>query len=397
MKKISILFYLVLSFVTFTSCEQQDEISALDATESEISIDQKSQINLNATTFSKEEIENNLCGEKTTDCELWAGQHMDAGNISVGNDNEYLYVKVFSESGFQNKHENVKMWIGTDLPSKRPAAGKFPTETKATVTGNSHTFKILLSSLDSWEDGECEQSFYIILHADVMVDDNGVSKAETAFGGCESGAGNAWWYYMDYTTSCCEDNNDDDQSDGKDDESDDDATLTDDCYSSFAAGNNEYTDRSYCFTYTDTEDNTLSGWYNEFSFVEQQDNHYTHPLYAKVEQCNTDPATWVEIGYVDIYLFSEGLGDAIQLFTTVKYHITKEDYELTEANLYFNHNDDPNYINSFDGHYNYDQSSAYWVPETSSFEKIPWPGAYYLGWGNYFVPNAKICKTTASD
>ena len=66
------------------------------------------------------------CGE-TKDVDLWAGQTIDAGDAPIYNDGDNLYVTVYSENGFQDGEEQIKMWIGADMTfTSRPNAGSLP-------------------------------------------------------------------------------------------------------------------------------------------------------------------------------------------------------------------------------------------------------------------------------
>lgn len=139
------------------------------------------------------------CGEQD-DC-LWAGQNIDAGYVKIGNDDKYLYITVHSEEGFQNETENIKIDVVTELPTNRPNAGGFPYKTTVSPEEKTSTFQIPLEDIiKGYGTGQCEPyKFYVLVHADVIA--NG--KGETAWGGCNPGAGKAWWFYSEYYTQCC--------------------------------------------------------------------------------------------------------------------------------------------------------------------------------------------------
>ena len=193
MKKLKLLLSLGILFFALYSCNEQLDIQGIE------SIDSKKELQKPFTKML-DDSEINYCGEPV-ECTLIAGQNIDAGKVTVINDGVNLYVKVYSKAGFQDVEENIKMWIGTEPPSKRPQAGHFPY--KVTESGDTYTFQIELSSIDAWggECGENTQPIYIILHADVITESG---SRETAFGGCIEGAGKAWWYYMEYNVQCCE-------------------------------------------------------------------------------------------------------------------------------------------------------------------------------------------------
>lgn len=196
MKKIKILLSLSILLFALYSCNEQLEVQGVELLDT---IDSNSAIQKEYIPSTSEM--DNFCGEPV-ECRLIAGQYMDAGLVTIRNDEDTLYVTVFSIAGFQDVDENIKMWVGTDLPKKRPPAGKFPY--KWTESGNSHTFVIPLSSIDGWDVscGENAEPLYIIVHADVLTESG---SKETAFGGCEEGGGKgAWWYYMEYKVECCD-------------------------------------------------------------------------------------------------------------------------------------------------------------------------------------------------
>jgi len=194
MKKLKLLFSLSILFFALYSCNEQLEVQGLESLESKKPI-------IKDLPVVSDGMEIDYCGTPVV-CPLVAGQNIDAGTVTVRNDDTYLYITVFSKAGFQDVDENVKIWAGTELPKKRPPAGHFPYKDK--VTGlTSPEYKIKLSDI-GW-DGECgenTQPLYIIVHADVLTMNDG---GQTAFGGCvEADTKGAWWYYMEYEAQCCD-------------------------------------------------------------------------------------------------------------------------------------------------------------------------------------------------
>jgi len=201
MRKFNYLFILFL-LISLISCDEQGSVDDLNS----------DQLNSKAsTTISKQfialpnDIAINYCGSSTYT--FWAGQNINAGTVVVGNDDQYLYVTANSTAGFQNVSENLKMWVGTDLSQMPqngqgvPTNGQFPY--KATVSGNSFTFKILLSDIFGEGGNYCPLDLYVVVHGDVMVSVNGQTSAQTAFGGDKKGTSNRWWYYINQKTVCC--------------------------------------------------------------------------------------------------------------------------------------------------------------------------------------------------
>lgn len=138
------------------------------------------------------------CGETTYT--LWAGQTIDAGTLTVANDETNLYVTYTTTGVFGTLH----LWVGTDmtlLPKNSqgtPVPGRFPYSVDASGL-TSYTFTIPLTSISFYN--TCGDVINVVAHAEVSI--NGGN--ETAFGGDITGTGtNRWYYYAAYTTACCQ-------------------------------------------------------------------------------------------------------------------------------------------------------------------------------------------------
>jgi len=193
MKKITLLFSAILALsLSFYSCEQ----SQIDPTDPD------------ATEFTETKPLNKITNsEKISYCYqeevcLWAGQHIDAGHVLIGNDDENLYITVYSKEGFAEGTEQIKINIVADLLTSRPPAGQFPYKYTTSPGETEVTFQISFAELSEHLQTSvtCADQFYVLVHADVIAD----GKSETAWGGCDDGAGNAWWFYIDYTAQCCD-------------------------------------------------------------------------------------------------------------------------------------------------------------------------------------------------
>lgn len=142
--------------------------------------------------------------------DFWAGQSKDAGSVTVYNDNTNLYVTVYSEFGFQNKDENLKMWLGSDLTtlprspgSGAPINGQFPYKVTLAPGVTTYTFTILLDDLQLIN--ACGDLLYVVVHGDVYNNDgNGGTETNTAYSGDNEGDGSRWWYYSNYVIQCCD-------------------------------------------------------------------------------------------------------------------------------------------------------------------------------------------------
>jgi len=201
MKKLA--FITIILLAAFTSCTKPENDQELVTFVNSAAIDEMAYVSmaksevLTEDDFPAEEILCNLKEYKFT-----AGQHIDAGNVLVGNDDEFLYIKITSTDGFQNVAENVKLWIGTSIFESRPSAGHFPF--KYDVAGGETT--LCLSFELSELQLKCDApEFYIAVHGDVFASEGDEEPSgETAWGGDNPGDGNAWWFYIAYEPECCE-------------------------------------------------------------------------------------------------------------------------------------------------------------------------------------------------
>lgn len=201
MKKINYLFLGIFLILGLASCSEE-----LNITEdlSLLSVEESTSALLVAETVSP------YCG--TLDYPIWAGQHTNAGTMIISNDETNLYVTVNSTEGFQDKAENIKMWLGTDLSTldgggiDRPSAGSFPYKATVAPGEKTYTFTIPLANIPIYDASKCGvQAIYAVVHIDILAPDgNGGSTAETAFGGDSGGTGKSWWFYSVYTPACCE-------------------------------------------------------------------------------------------------------------------------------------------------------------------------------------------------
>ncbi len=146
----------------------------------------------------------NPCGDPKT-VELWAGQTIDAGSVTIYNDETNLYITVYSELGYVSGDDNIHIWVGTnleDMPMANgaPINGHFPYKYEA--TGTTYTKIIPLDDIQLLLD--CGDDIYVVVHAVVYAEnEEGEITAETAYGGDVPYPGNRWWYYSIYTIQCC--------------------------------------------------------------------------------------------------------------------------------------------------------------------------------------------------
>jgi len=182
MKKMQILLGVLFVALFFMSCEKQQITDKFGNTSD------ADQMSLKSLT--------EVCGSEIWT--IWAGQDIDAGTLTVSNDETNIYVTYSTTTQFGNLH----VWVGTDstaFPQNsqgKPVFGQFPYTYDATGL-NEYTFTIPLSDIEFYN--ECGEEIFLIAHAEVLV--NG--EWETGFGGNIPGNDNRWFYYAKYTVACC--------------------------------------------------------------------------------------------------------------------------------------------------------------------------------------------------
>lgn len=155
----------------------------------------------------QESLADGMCAAYNVD--IWAGQTIDVGDVTIMNDNTKIYVKIVLDENFPlaDVKENLKLWIGDDLAmlpvggngsSCAPQNGKFPYK-NYTVDGNTYTFEVSFEDISAYlnKTVTCSSLLYIVLHADM-------SNGETAYAGDVKGDCSRWYFYTKYQAKCCE-------------------------------------------------------------------------------------------------------------------------------------------------------------------------------------------------
>ncbi len=128
MRKITLIITTIFLFLAIFSCEYQDNFMDQSAIDTKIIIDEDSQIKLNPTSLSKEQIEKICCGKKFTTT-LYAGQHINVGTLTVSNNNTNLYVTFSVKEDWWLSETHLFVGREVDLPltgSGNPKIGHFP-------------------------------------------------------------------------------------------------------------------------------------------------------------------------------------------------------------------------------------------------------------------------------
>ncbi|WMJ73806.1 hypothetical protein RCC89_11635 [Cytophagaceae bacterium ABcell3] len=139
--------------------------------------------------------------------DLYAGQHILIGDVTVSNDQENIYVSFNTKDGWAVKHTHLYVGPRGDMPvnsSGNPRIGHFPNSTPHDPAVANYTYTIPRSSLPA------DECIVIAAHAEaVLLGDNGeVKQAETAWSaGSPISDGGSWATYSDYCI--CESSNDD--------------------------------------------------------------------------------------------------------------------------------------------------------------------------------------------
>ncbi len=136
-----------------------------------------------------------------------------AGDVTVSNDDMYLYVTVASDAGFDaNLDPNILVWVGVNQADIPVNEWNFPDlnpdnyDYKIYAGDMEYTFTIPLADIEGYnnECGVQELYLFIAAYVDYEIDGGGIVKL-TAYGGNQFVDGSAPWWYDMYTPQCCED------------------------------------------------------------------------------------------------------------------------------------------------------------------------------------------------
>jgi hypothetical protein len=142
-----------------------------------------------------------VCG-LPTQVILYAGQTINAGNVTVWNDQTDLYVQFNTSGGWLMTESHVAVATSlAGIPQKNgnPIPGQFPYSMVHNPPVTTYTYAI---PLGSWQPG---QQLYIAAHAVVvMLDQYGnVIRRETGWGNGPNFPGKNWATYLMYTVQSC--------------------------------------------------------------------------------------------------------------------------------------------------------------------------------------------------
>lgn len=196
MKKITFFLIALMTLASCSKSEQGELYNSKTASDNESYLLVAKSAMLTADEFPAEDA---LCNFKHYD--FIAGQHIYAGHIYIGNDNDSLYLQISSTKGFQDAVENLKISFNSSPFSGRPSAGHFPYKYNVPAIDTVIYLSFPLAQLGM----TCgSKEFFISIHGDIMAFDGEKTQGETAWGGNIVPNDKPWWAFITYTPKCCE-------------------------------------------------------------------------------------------------------------------------------------------------------------------------------------------------
>lgn len=124
---------------------------------------------------------------------FWAGQHIDAGTVTVWNDEDSLFVRITTGGDWYLTESHL--YVGLTFPDSI-APGQFPYKTDHDPAVNTYTYQVPLS----WDPGT---DLFILIHG-VVHDTGEGGGTETAWGGDNPFEGPRWGFYIKYKIQECD-------------------------------------------------------------------------------------------------------------------------------------------------------------------------------------------------
>lgn len=198
------LFAIVVFAIAFSSCDKSsDDIFTNNSTEVQLSLKSaqvSSNSNLNVI-MTQAESDVAFCGEKT-EVQFLAGQHINAGVVSVFNTEEKLFVSVTMNAPWVISQTQVYVGDKSSVPANKkgnPQIGQFPVKNQFTTYASIVTYEYDLADFN--------ETFIVAFHADVQkLDSNGYPvQSETAWAdGTQFVVSGSWASYFTYTKQACQ-------------------------------------------------------------------------------------------------------------------------------------------------------------------------------------------------
>ncbi|GAO29812.1 hypothetical protein JCM15548_12040 [Geofilum rubicundum JCM 15548] len=142
------------------------------------------------------------CGETSFD--LWAGQTMKSGLITISNDEENIFIEITTKDGWQLQQTHLHLGSTyQDIPKNKsgvPVPGHFTYNTLHLPLVTTYTYTVP-------NNRSIGDEIIIAIHAEVVKTDKSgeIIGEETAWAGNIEGPSSRWWFYLSFTMAECED------------------------------------------------------------------------------------------------------------------------------------------------------------------------------------------------
>lgn len=205
-KSINQISLLILGFflIFITACDKSAD-NFVDNTSPEVLLSLKSaQVSTTSSlnvVMTQTESDAAYCGEKT-EVKFLAGQHIEAGVVSIFNTEDKLFVSVTMNAPWVMSQTQVYVGNLSSVPANKkgnPQIGQFPVKNQFADYASVLTYEFNLDDFN--------ESFIVAFHADVQkLDANGYPvQSETAWaGGSQFVASGSWASYVNYTKQVCQ-------------------------------------------------------------------------------------------------------------------------------------------------------------------------------------------------
>ncbi len=159
--------------------------------------------------FTQQKMEEFITGYYAQSYGLWAGQHNDAGTVTITNDDTNFYILIDTNDAADLREVHMELYVNAgELPSKRPAPGQMM-YSQEQINADSVEFIIPIpEGISVNESGEIIKSdFYFIIHAALIEDGVGMTDGTSLAGETAYAAGNeepgyegkgVWFYAIQY-------------------------------------------------------------------------------------------------------------------------------------------------------------------------------------------------------
>ncbi|MBC7125052.1 MAG: hypothetical protein H5T24_05440 [Bacteroidales bacterium] len=244
-----ILGIVALLFVSF-SCQKEDDQVVAPLTANEVQMKTMAPTN------------GDYCGIPTV-VMLTAGQHIDAGTVTVGNDENYIYVTYSGANGYKISETHLYIGAIEGMPVNKkgnPKIGQFPYGQSFNNPVDNVTYQFNISDIDN--------CFIVAAHAVVVkYDGENIIDQQTAWGaGDQITDGGSWAMYFDYCVQEC----------------------SDDPWTEFVSETAFAYGADYATCFLDWGFNRW-GWSNRIT----QEGQYTFEIWAAAGQCDLSKGTLV--------------------------------------------------------------------------------------------------------